>query len=427
VNPLRRGVLVALASFVMTLVPAHGRTGQGNTNIEEEIASGRSELSRLTRDIREGEARIAALREKARGVESEIAEIEATLESARSLSRAYGDQIARLEEDIQQRSIELDRTRARIEDLRVRLRRHICRIYERGKPAYLDLLLRAEDFAAALRRARYVSAVLGAERSLMRELAGNETRLSVELTTFRERLRELAQVRVDGAKERDRLEALQAERAVARASTRDALAASEASVEALRASARDLDELIRVLEARKEARERAAERERLAAARRERGESANPAAGTADSIGARAPFIADTRFDDQRGRLPWPVMGPILAPFGPSRHAKYGTITYNTGIAIGIREGTPIRAVASGQVEFVEWVRGYGRTVIISHGDGYYSLYAHASRTLVAEGDAVRAGTEIALSGSTDSLHGPCVHFELRRGGETLDPAQWLR
>ncbi len=83
--------------------------------------------------------------------------------------------------------------------------------------------------------------------------------------------------------------------------------------------------------------------------------------------------------------------------------------------------------MASGRVEYVDWVRGYGKTVILAHGDDYYTLYAHASRILVAPGDQVEAGSAIALAGATDSLVGSCVHFEPRRGSEALDPLSWLR
>jgi septal ring factor EnvC (AmiA/AmiB activator) len=137
--------------------------------------------------------------------------------------------------------------------------------------------------------------------------------------------------------------------------------------------------------------------------------------------------VADTPFAKLKGKLIWPVRGKLLAKFGTMRHQRFGTLTFNSGIDIRAREGREIVASAAGQVEFVDWLSGYGKTVILSHGNGYYTVYGHASRILAAPGDRVGPGDVIALAGSTESLRGDCLHFELRRGGRAVDPIPWLR
>jgi septal ring factor EnvC (AmiA/AmiB activator) len=174
----------------------------------------------------------------------------------------------------------------------------------------------------------------------------------------------------------------------------------------MEASAKELEALLERLDA--------ARREALARAEADRGD------------GTREVFVPSASLESLRGRLPWPVEGDVLTTFGRSRHPRYGTSTYNSGVDIGARRGEGIRAVAAGQVEFVDWVPGYGKTVILSHGGGYYSLYAHASQVLVRVGDHIDAGSTIARVGDTDSLHGDCLHFELRRGGQAIDPIPWL-
>ena len=87
-----------------------------------------------------------------------------------------------------------------------------------------------------------------------------------------------------------------------------------------------------------------------------------------------------------------------------------------------------MRAVARGRVEYTSEDYGtYGQMIILNHGDGYFTLYAHLSQIEVAVGQEVETGSEIAKSGDSGSLKGPILHFEVRKGGSPLDPEQWLR
>ena len=88
--------------------------------------------------------------------------------------------------------------------------------------------------------------------------------------------------------------------------------------------------------------------------------------------------------------------------------------------------GTPIRCIAEGTVEFVDWLPGYGKCIIVDHGDGYYSLYAHASSIFPARGAVVRAGDVLGEVGDTGSLNGTQLYFEIRKGKDSLDPSAWL-
>ena len=90
-------------------------------------------------------------------------------------------------------------------------------------------------------------------------------------------------------------------------------------------------------------------------------------------------------------------------------------------------EGTPIRAVAPGAVAYRGWLKGYGNLLVLDHGDGYYTLYAHASQVLVDEGDQVKGGELVGRVGETGSVEGPRLHFEVRYQSRAEDPQLWLR
>jgi murein hydrolase activator len=129
----------------------------------------------------------------------------------------------------------------------------------------------------------------------------------------------------------------------------------------------------------------------------------------------------------ERGQLPWPAEGRVVTAFGREAHPRFGTETVRSGIDIEAPEGAPIRAVATGTVAYRGWLKGYGNLLVLDHGDGYYTLYAHASQILVDEGDQVKSGELVGRVGETGSVEGPRLHFEVRYQSRAEDPQLWLR
>ncbi len=123
-----------------------------------------------------------------------------------------------------------------------------------------------------------------------------------------------------------------------------------------------------------------------------------------------------------RGPFLRPVSGSIVSGFGYRRHPILGGVRFHCGVDIAAPFGTTIRAAADGVVVFAGWRRAYGNTVIIDHGNGLATLYAHCSELLVSEGAVVRQGQPIARVGSTGLATGPHLHFEVRRYGEPVNP-----
>lgn len=145
--------------------------------------------------------------------------------------------------------------------------------------------------------------------------------------------------------------------------------------------------------------------------------------GEAASASAATP---DRAFALLRGRLPLPVDAPLSQGFGSRVDAQFGTRSFRKGVEFAARRGESVRAVAPGEVRFAGWFRGYGRTVIVDHGDRYFTVSGHLDEIGVASGDRVEAGREIGRAGDSGSLDGTRLHFEVRRGGDALDPAEWL-
>lgn len=128
-----------------------------------------------------------------------------------------------------------------------------------------------------------------------------------------------------------------------------------------------------------------------------------------------------------QGLLDWPVLGPVVRPFGRVRLPETGTYILSRGIEIAVPEGTPVRAVFGGLVRYAGWFTAYGKLVILDHGYDVYTLYAHNSVLRVRVGEVVQKGQVIALSGSTASLRGPSLYFEVRFHVQAQNPMDWLK
>lgn len=136
---------------------------------------------------------------------------------------------------------------------------------------------------------------------------------------------------------------------------------------------------------------------------------------------------ATSGFRSRKGYLPLPVVkGMIEVGFGNVVNPRFNTVTIQKGIDIRGALGAKVLSVGVGTVAFSGWLKGYGNLVIIDHGGGYHSLYAHLAHSLVEAGNEVEEGEEIAAVGDTGSLKGPYLYFEIRKQGQAIDPAPWL-
>ncbi len=140
---------------------------------------------------------------------------------------------------------------------------------------------------------------------------------------------------------------------------------------------------------------------------------------------ARSVWQPDISFKQLAGKLPWPLdQKKVALPFGQNRHPELRTTTINPGIDLKASPDDPVYSVARGQVTKISWLRGFGNTVIISHGDGYYTVYARLGRIFVSENDVINQGQPIGMVG--DSGAEGNFHFEVWSKRNKQDPLRWL-
>jgi septal ring factor EnvC (AmiA/AmiB activator) len=218
-------------------------------------------------------------------------------------------------------------------------------------------------------------------------------------TRLESRKRELDRLATETQRERAALARLTAERRKLLMSVRSDARSNEKAQDEIRRASQRIQGLIEQLEKARIAHERGAPGE--------------------------APLFGD--FSKNKGRLSWPVTGRVARGYGNERNPRFGTSTFNSGIDIAAAFGTPIKSVARGRVDYVNWLEGFGKCAILNHGGGFYTLYAHASEISVPVGKEVAAGEVIGRVGDTGSTIGTALHFEIRKGKLPLNPLEWLR
>ena len=131
-------------------------------------------------------------------------------------------------------------------------------------------------------------------------------------------------------------------------------------------------------------------------------------------------------FSAHRGLLKMPVSGNVVSKFGKYIEPNSGAVNFRNGVEIKTQQGTPIRAVFSGQTIFSSWLKGYGNVIIIAHGEHFHTVYAHVEEVFSAKGKQVEAGEVIATVGDSGSMIGPSLYFEIRHRGSPVDPLVWV-
>lgn len=160
---------------------------------------------------------------------------------------------------------------------------------------------------------------------------------------------------------------------------------------------------------------------------------------TLDSLDDAARLLKDTisalkseepegsaNFASYQGLLKMPVQGKIVSGFGKLVTPDSGVVNYCNGLEVRSPIGSPVRAVFDGNVAYADWLKGYGRVVILSHGGNYHTVYAHIGDLFCSRDQAVESGEVIATVGDSGSGGGPALYFEIRHHGNPVDPLKWI-
>jgi septal ring factor EnvC (AmiA/AmiB activator) len=386
------GVFVACALLAVSSVsiPAFSQ----EQDLDGRIRDKESELQKLRREIADQRKKIQEVERKEK---SEL-EYLRRLEREEKLTRKLLDGLAEKEEMYQQQVGQLRSDlesnekvyRYRLGILAKRLRE----MYKDGPRELWQELLGAADFSDLLQRYKFLTIIAENDAELVRDISEQGAEIERQEAAITEALHEVTVSRREKQGELGKLEENERKRKSILKNLGDSKQVYQKKIEELARSEQRMLDFIGELERRRLEQEQ-----------------------DWSDYGERD-------FSGLKGRLIRPVEGNTVREFGRFRHPEFGTVTFNSGIDIEARSGAPVRAVAKGRVEYVDVLPGYGNCIIINHGGGYYTLYAHADRSLVGQGDKVKAGMVIAEVGA--AAESP-IHFEIRKSKQALDPLEWFR
>ena len=381
-------------------------------------------------DSRETERKLETIKRELKSVASERRKLEdqrgAAARQLREVDEKVGHSSRTLLETGQRLThdqamlAELQRKRAAMQDALAGQRRELDQLlraaYAQGRAAPLKVMLAQDRVADSQRLLTYHRYVQRDRARRIAVLSGELRGLEALERDIVERRARLASVRAQERSQLAQLEQDRKRRAALVAQIDERYQDRSAREKALGRDAKGLEQLLRKLRA---AAARAEAQRKAAAAKAAR---AAARAGTRPAV--RKPVVVASAGPAlQVGGLGWPLSGALIAGYGGTMPDGRGS----EGLLIGAGAGTSVKAVAEGTVVYAEWMTGYGLLLIVDHGNGYMSLYAHNDALLKDAGDRVRQGDAIATVGSSGGHGRPALYFELRRNGTPVNPNTWLR
>lgn len=390
-----------LVLLLLPIPPLHGAApSPEEVRIQQDLARKKRDLDEVQRRLKEQRRQQVVIQAREKSVLMRLERMDRDLEVLERERRVNGRDLSETRERIGDLSRQSADATIRLVQLRTDLRKRLKALYRaRSSGNLLSFWLGAKGHGEVSRELKFEMLLASSNEKLLNRTVSERDRLeyTARSLTREERRRE----RIVGALERQKqnTERQKRDRTVLLASLRKEQALRDAAIRDLREAGGELQKTVQGLLKQAEVTRQA----------------------------AQVAAVAGKGLTTLKGRLPWPVVGPVISPFGRYKSREFNTTFENTGIQIRAASGAPVKAVAAGRVRYADWFKGFGKLVILDHGGGYYSLYAQASELNVGEGDAVAAGQVVASVGDTGSLVGNALYFEIRRNGMPVNPVQWLR
>ncbi len=369
------------------------------------------ESQRRLEAIREERARLQAemeqIRNRVRNASDELNNIERQLTASRSVLAEMEFQAEITGTQVEETTAELIRTREDLTEGQAILQRRVRDIYKRGSLNSLRVLLGAESFADLITRYKYLQLITNYDRGLVDRVTQLEEALRLHSQDLEASLSDLGRLRQAKLGEVAELRSVERDQQAALQQFEERGRQTETRLDQLEADEGRLTTLVDELE-----------RRRLEAERRR----------ALSGLGAEG---AGTLSSSDAGSLDWPVVGDLVYRFGLERRPN-GTVLRWNGIGIRASQGEPVKAVKAGTVVLAGPFEGYGPTVILDHGGGFYTLYLYLEDIGVVVGRSVQEGQVVGTVGGAQTPEGPHIEFQIRApvaGGTTqaMDPLQWLK
>jgi len=364
---------ILITGFIIAVFLSSPSRGEEVKELEQTIQKKKGDLTEVQKELKDKKQKVKKKWWEEKKITDALDEIGRELNRKAGERRKLDTEMELLEKKIAHQEEELVRLEKTLVTLDREFQSRVRAMYKLHRVGIVRVLFSAEDYTDALRRYK-----------AFQQVAGNDLQL---LQAYQQGIKEQEERRKDLIEERKALtqkknevetKKREIEKATLLTSVKKERVAYEKAITELKGREKDLHSLIQKLT-------------------------------------VKAASLKGTDFKALRGKLPLPVEGTIFSPTGREK-----------GIGIKAPEGTKIQAICNGKVAYASWFKGYGNLMIIDHGGGYHTVAAHAARLLKKVGEGVKTGDVVALVGSTGSIEGPMLYFEIRHHGTAVNPLTWL-
>lgn len=377
-GPVNGGIVCLLVGILLLAGPVFGQANPREARAR--LDSLATDIQALQGKLEETQAARGDAQDELEQVETAIGQTHKRLDALRTERRQLDGEVDKLQQ--QRQSLAADR-----EQQREALARQFDALYRLGTTPQLKLLLNQDDPAEVDRLQHYLNALSSARQQRLEELRSLNRQLDDNLAALDQRRSRLSEVQSDLERQRQQLASSLKERQALVAKLDGRYDSEQARLEDLNQDRAHVERLLDRMQ-------------------KELANLKKPPPSTA---------IRKTQ-----GDLPWPVQGSMLSSYGS------GDGVNRNGILIGAPAGTAIKAVHAGRVVFANWMRGFGNLLILDHGDGILTLYAHLQQIDVDPGQQVANGQTVGAVGNTGGQSRPALYFEVRQNGNPINPGNWI-
>lgn len=373
------GLLLALW---LSVLPLYGAMCFADTADDK-----RAELNDVRQRMERMQTRKEQARRKAESASAELSEVMGNLNELQAQANNLQKKSDTLQGKINDNQAKLEKKQQEMQERMLIYRKRLRDIYINGQINYLDVLLGAKDFSDFSSRMYLLQKIISRDLELLEKLKQDAAEINSRKEQLAAEMKEIKATQTELEAKKAKVNKLREQRAYMLYKAQDEEQSSQEEYERLLAISENIASMLRNME--------------------------NSGGGAPAGQGGTGQFM-------------WPCNGPITSYYGWRTHPIFGTTKYHSGMDIAVDSGTPIHAADSGTIVYSGWLGGYGNCVMIDHGGGLVTLYAHNSALNVGEGQYVSKGAVVAYAGSTGYSTGPHCHFEVRLHGELTEPLNYL-
>lgn len=348
------------------------------------------DIADLQKELKKVQGARTSVQQDLQKTETQMSDLQKKVDSIQKDINSQNKQI----DDLNKERSDLEKARSKQQ---AQAAEQVRAAYQLGQQPQFKVFLNQESPERISRMMKYHSYFMAAHAEKMKKYMETITQLNDLEPQIAQKTEELNTIKQDLDKQRASLEEAQSQRKQTLAKINTTISSKDKELQDMQEDRRQLQALLQKV------------------------------ARASTSLAAAPSYVplpnAGEKFSSRRGLLPWPTQGHITHGFGSSQIE--GQLQWN-GVMISANSGQQVNAVHYGRVVFADYFRGQGLLVIVDHGEGYLSLYAHNQNLFKKAGDAVKAGEPIASVGNTGGQSQSGLYFEIRYQGKAIDPAQWL-